>query len=152
MNGVYDEERILAELRRIAASVDPVPSLVVESARAALTLRRLDAELLELVRDSADDRVGVLTVRGETDVRMVSFEFPPVTVEVQITELPEGCDLMAHVSGVELAGARVETESTQRELDTDDGTLVVERIPNGLFRLHLETTDGHAYATSWVRV
>lgn len=152
MNGVHDEELILADLRRIAASVDPVPSLVVESARAALSLRRLDVELLELVRDSADDRGELLTVRGDTDVRMVSFELPPVTVEVQITEQPGGCDLVAHVSGIELSAARVETGSLQHDVDTDDGTLVVEQVPSGLVRLHLEATGGRAYATSWVRV
>lgn len=163
MNGVYDEERILADLRRIAASVDPVPSHVVECARAALSLRRLDAELLDLVRDSADDRSGLLMVRGESDVRMLSFEFPPVTVEVQVTEQHGGCDLVAHVSGIELAGAQVEAQEAQmgtrtasrpdrRDLDTDDGTLVVERLPSGLVRLHLTSVDGRLYATSWIRI
>lgn len=158
MNGVYDEEQLLADLRRIAARVDPVPPLVVESARAALSLRRLDAELLDLVRDSAEDRGGLLTVRGHSDVRMVSFEFPPVTVEVQITEQPSGSDLVAHVSGIELGKAQVETRaqtasrSDRRDLDTDDGTLVVERIPSGLVRLHLSAADGRLYATSWVRI
>lgn len=160
MNGVYDEERILADLRRIAASVDPVPSHVVECARAALGLRRLDAELLDLVRDSADDRSGLLTVRGETDVRMLSFEFPPVTVEIQVTEQRGGCDLIAHVSGIELASAQVEAQvgtrtasrPDRRDLDTDDGTLVVERLPNGLVRLHLTAVDGRLYATSWIRI
>lgn len=158
MNGVYDEERILADLRRIAARVDPVPSLVVESARAALSLRRLDAELLDVVRDSAEDRRSLLTVRGDADVRMVSFEFPPVTVEVQVTDRHGWCDLVAHVSGIELAAAQVEaqsqvaSDSDRRDLDTDDGTLVVERLPTGLVRLQLTAVDGRLYATSWIRI
>jgi hypothetical protein len=152
MNGVHDEERILADLRRVAARVDPVPPVVIENARAALGLHRLDAELLDLVRDSADEGAELVTVRGDTDVRMVSFEFPPVTVEVQVTETSGWCDLVAHVSGIDLADARVETGSDRRELDTDDGTLVVEGIPNGLVRLHLGAADGRRFATSWLRV
>lgn len=152
MNGVHGEEALLADLRRIAARVDPVPPMVIENARAALALHRLDAELLDLVRDSADENADLVAVRGDNDVRMFSFEFPPVTVEVQVTETGGWCDLVAHVSGIDLADARVETRSDRRELDTDDGTLVVDRVPSGLVRLTLGAADGRRFATSWVRV
>ena len=43
-----------AELRAIFAHLDPVPQLLDEAARAAFTWRTVDAELAELMRDSAD--------------------------------------------------------------------------------------------------
>lgn len=152
MNGLQDEEQILDELRRIASTVDPVPQLVWESARAALSLRRLDAELIELVRDSAEDTAGLATVRGDDDVRMLSFEFNRLTVELQVTERDSVRDLVAHVSGVDLRSARLECEDSRHEVAVDEGVLVIDQINSGLVRLHLSTTDGRSYATSWVHI
>jgi hypothetical protein len=154
MNGVYEaeDEEILADLRRIAAHVDPVPLEVLETARAALSLHRLDIALIELVRDSASDGVGLVAVRGDSDVRMVSFEFPPISVELQVTERDGLRELVAHVSGMDLATARVETETGGRDVDVDDGTIVVEQVPAGLVRLYLTSREGYSYVTSWVRI
>lgn len=152
MNGLRDEERILEELRRIAATVDPVPELVLETARATLGLRRLDAELIELVRDSAEDASGLVTVRGAGDVRMLSFEFSKLAVEMQVTERGAMRDLVAHVSGMDLASALLEAESSRHDVAVDDGVLVIDQVASGLVRLHLTTSDGRAYATSWVHV
>lgn len=151
MNGVNDTE-LLADLRRVADRVDPVPPLVLQSARAVFGLRRLDEELVDLVRDSAEDRGALVAVRGPGDVRMISFELPPVSVEMQVTENAESCDVVAHVSGIELAAAQVETRSQRRDLDPDDGTLLVDRVPAGLVRMHLTSAEGRCYATSWVRI
>lgn len=153
MNGVYDDEKILADLRRIAAEVDPVPELVLASARAVLSLRRLDAELIELVRDSAEDRRELVAVRGEDDdVRMLSFELGPITVELQVTGQGHERDLIGHVSGVELAGVTLETTTSHRELDVDAGGLVAGPVARGLTRLHLTTTEHASYTTNWVRI
>ena len=54
MNAIHDDEDLLERLRAICEEVDPTPDLVIEMARAAFSLRRLDAELAELVLDSAD--------------------------------------------------------------------------------------------------
>ena len=42
-----------AELRAIFAHLDPVPQLLDDAARAAFGWRTVDAELAELLRDSA---------------------------------------------------------------------------------------------------
>lgn len=152
MNGLRDEEQLLEELRRIAAVVDPVPDTVLETARATLGLRRLDAELIELVRDSAEDASQLVTVRGVGDVRMLSFEFSKLSVEMQVTERGTVRDLVAHVSGMDLATALLESESARRDVAVDDGVLVIDQVDSGLVRLHLSTSDGRAYATSWVHV
>ncbi|MFD0744362.1 hypothetical protein ACFQ1L_23015 [Phytohabitans flavus] len=64
--GELDDDALMAELRRIAAEVDPVPPSVIEAARAAIFTRHLDHELAELVADSADAGSGLLyeAVRG----------------------------------------------------------------------------------------
>lgn len=135
------------DLRRIAAEADPMPALVRESAHAAFGLRRLDAELAELVRDSAEAQA--VGVRGDEE-RLLSFEYGEVAVEMQVGAVGERRDLVAHVSGAALAAAAVETPSTREDLDTDDGVLVAHGLPAGPFRLALTTAAGRRIQTSWV--
>ena len=52
------DERLLDELRALGRAVDPVPAEVESFAKAALGWRRIDAELAELLSDSALDRGG----------------------------------------------------------------------------------------------
>jgi hypothetical protein len=150
----FDDEALLERLRAIVADVDPVPELVLDTARAAFALRRLDAELAELVRDSYDSPVGAYAVRaaGLTEVRMLSFEVGPLSVELQVTQRSGTLHLVAHVVGVELAGAWLETDTSVRELETDDGLLMVEGLQAGRIRFRLSTVDGHSYHTSWVLI
>jgi hypothetical protein len=138
-------------LRRLAQAADPVPELVLETARAAFTLRTLDAELAELVHDSAVDPDLVL-VRGpgDADVRMLSFEHGSVAVDLQVSETAAGRELLGLVTGaagdveVEQAGGR-----TTVPLD-DAGRFVVQGLATGPVRLHLHAEDGTAITTSWV--
>jgi hypothetical protein len=138
-------------LRRLAQAAEPVPELLLESARAAFTLRTLDAELAELVHDSAVDPDLVL-VRGPGDdaVRMLSFEHGSVAVDLQVSETPAGRELLGLVTGavgdveVEQAGGR-----TTVALD-DAGRFVVQGLATGPVRVHLHAEDGTAITTSWV--
>ncbi len=154
MNAIHDDEALLERLRAVCEEVDPVPDLVVEAARAALTLRRLDAELAELVLDSADEPAGAIAVRaaGLADIRMLSFAAGPLSVELQVTERDGGRHLVAHVTGVELAAAVLETAAGRRDLDTDDGVLIAEHVPAGRVRFYLTTVHGAAYVTSWIHI
>ncbi|HTY73223.1 MAG TPA: hypothetical protein VMI11_12475 [Actinomycetes bacterium] len=143
-------EEFEARLRRLAAVADPVPRLVVESGRAAFALRTLDAELAELVHDSAVDAELVLVRGPGDDVRMLSFEHGSVAVDVQVSETPDGCELLGLVTGaagdveLEQGGARVPVP-----LDAA-GRFVVRALPPGPVRLHVRAADGTAVATSWV--
>jgi hypothetical protein len=54
-DGSERDEALLARLQKVFDLVDPVPPSVVEAARAAYSWRRIDAELAELLGDSATD-------------------------------------------------------------------------------------------------
>ena len=154
MNAIHDDEAILERLHAISLEIDPVPDLVYQAARAAFSLRRLDAELAELVLDSSEEHAGAVAVRaaGLADIRLLSFVAGPLSIELQVTERDGGRHLVAQVSGIELATAALETGLGRTELDTDDGVLIAEHVPAGRVRFHLRPVSGPAYVTSWIQV
>jgi hypothetical protein len=52
-----------------------------------LAWRPIDAEVAELAYDSVADRSTTDAVRGSEDTRLLTFEAPSLTVEVQVTAL-----------------------------------------------------------------
>jgi hypothetical protein len=145
------DESLMFRLGSVLNRLDPTPPTVVTEAKALLGLRRLDEELAELVRDSAEDRDGLLVMRGEGDVRLISFETGPVTVELQVTERGAARDLVAQVTGTALLSAEVETSGGRREVPIEESLFTVEDVPAGLLRLRLHTATGRDLVTSWVR-
>lgn len=146
------DEALLGRLALVVERLDPVPAAVLEGSRALLGLRRLDEELAELVRDSAEERGRMLAVRGEGDVRLISFETGPVTVELQVTERGPVRDLVAQVSGTGVVRAEVETSAGRRPVPVEDSLFSVDAVPVGLLRLRLLTDAGRDLVTSWVRI
>jgi hypothetical protein len=130
-----------------------VPESVLVNARAAFGLRRLDAELAELVRDSAEEARGsLIAVRGEGDARLISFETGEIAVELQVTERGPVRDLVAQISGVEVSGAEVQTPSSRYPVALEDSLISVDGVPAGHVRIHVHTVQGRDLVTSWVRV
>jgi hypothetical protein len=154
MNAIHDDEALLNRLRALCDEVEPMPDTVVQAARAAFGLRRLDAELAELMLDSADEPAGAVAVRaaGLADIRMLSFCAGPLSVELQVTDRDGARHLVAQVIGVELVAAALETDAGRRELDTDDGVLIADQVPPGRVRFHLQTSHGPNYLTSWIHI
>jgi hypothetical protein len=154
MNSIRDDEELLERLRAICIEVDPVPEPVYEAARAAFALRRLDAELADLVRDSLDEAVEAVAVRatGLAEIRMLSFAVGDLIIDLQVTDRAEGRHLVLQVTGVELRAARMETATEIRELDTEDGVLIADRVTPGRVRFALTGVDGRQYVTTWILV
>ena len=76
------DDELLAELREAVAEADLVTDRQREAARAAFTWRTVDAELAELLHDSA---LEAAAVRGADDAaRTLSFASGPLTLEVEI--------------------------------------------------------------------
>ena len=81
MNGRDDE--LLELVGRALRAVEPVPEHVITGALAAWTWRTIDAELAELVFDSAAELTGV---RSEDTARQVTFQAPGVEIEVMVID------------------------------------------------------------------
>ncbi len=125
-NGTYrtsdEDERLLRELRQAASRLDPAPGAVVAAAQASFTWRTIDAELAELTFDSAVD--DTTTVRGGAGPRLLAFEAPGVSVEVEVSAVG---------SRRRLVGQLAPPQSARIELRHPEGTLTVESDRLGRF-------------------
>ena len=84
-----DDDILLDELRRVVATMDSIPEHAQEAARAAIEWRTIDAELAALVSDSIVDEPA-LAVRGTTEPRLLTFEAPELTIELEAEPLGDG--------------------------------------------------------------
>ena len=143
-----DDTALLLRLGAIAAEIDPVPDLVLEAGRAAFLVRRLDAELAELVADSATDRAGV---RGGDD-RLLSFEAGEVSLELQVSARAGVLHVLGQVVGVPVDGAvlLLETADGQQQVPLDPTGTFRADLPPGRFRLHLTAPGRAPVTTAWV--
>jgi hypothetical protein len=93
------DDRLMVELRAFFADVDPVPRLVVETAKASLGWRRLDADLAELLSDSAlEEEPFALARSGEALARSVTFSAPELTIDIEVHEDDQGRTLLGQLS------------------------------------------------------
>jgi hypothetical protein len=97
-----EQDEALIEQLRTAFGAEAAPASVTEAAKAALTWLRVDAELAELLSDSALDAEPALA-RGEAVVRSVSFSAGQTVVELEVHPDGERRTLLGQLSP---AGAR----------------------------------------------
>lgn len=142
------DDELLAELGDALRIADPVPPLLTELVKTGHGLRTIDAELAELVFDSAvDELVGV---RSETETREVTFRAPGLEIEVavvsedrrrivgQLVPPQQAVIVLQHGDG-----------STQVESDTL-GRFTIEDLPTGPVSLRCEYGENQAVQTDWV--
>lgn len=145
---MIDDDQLMAMLRESAAEYDPVPELVIETARAALSTRRLDEEFAELLMDSA--ATPGLVRADEDDVRLLSFGTERVSVELQLQLSGATVSVRGLVFGA--SGELTIEQSDARHtvpIDTD-GWFALTGLPRGATRMHLNATDGGLVTTGWV--
>lgn len=151
-------EQEFERLAALIARIDPVPEHVVAAARAALSLRALDAELATLISDSAAEPV-TAAVRGEPltalgakpDIRLLSFEASGARLDVEVTGLGGGFRIVGQIAGTEADSAVVEDGSSAHELPVDEsGRFRVDGLTGGRVRLRFLTADGATVATTWI--
>jgi hypothetical protein len=154
------DEALVGELRSLFAALDPVPPVVAETARAALGWRRLDADLAELLGDSAVQADALAGARGPGGSgRSVSFRAGELTIDLEI-----------HVDGAQrtLLGQLSPGSAGEIEIQTLDGEHAVTasmdrlgrfraRIPGERsIRLRLAAARGpgsvRAVETSWIAI
>jgi hypothetical protein len=142
------DDDLVALLGLALATADPVPEHVLEGARAAYTWRTIDAELAELVFDSARELSGV---RSEDANRQVTFKAPGVEIEVMVIENGTrrlvGQLVPPSVTTVELVGGDVvHTAQTDRL-----GRFTFDELEPGPVRLVVLGPDGGGVVqTDWV--
>jgi hypothetical protein len=155
------DDALLARLRAAARRFEPVPEEVVLSARATMAHLRLDAELAELVLDSAEQDRELAGVRSDAaSARQLTFNAGGLEVEVEILDEGDRCRLVGQClptgavsvtvtyQARDRSGARsaIATEATADEL----GRFTAE-VPPGPFSLRCDWPGtGMAVETSWV--
>ncbi len=144
-----------AELRAIFAHLDPVPQLLDDAARAAFGWRTVDAEIAELLRDSADATDdAALLVRSGGGPRQLSFESPQLGIEIEVTETgPRERRLAGQL--LPPADATVTVERPGQDplsVQADDlGLFVLEGLRAGALRLHV-ALRGAQIAIPWTSI
>lgn len=145
------DARLLAEFHAYFDRTDPLPAAVTDAAKAAFELRDLDAQIAELLHDSAVDTEQLAGVRG-TAARLLTF----AVGEERFVEL----DVAVHGALRTLAGylvpgsagrLTVEHGGVTIAVDVDDqGRFSVDRVAPGPVRLRF-AVDGHTpVATQWI--
>jgi S1-C subfamily serine protease len=151
-----DHEKLLDELRSLVNRVDPVPEEVTKFADAALGWRRLDAELAELLSDSAlESATAAAAVRGGARARSLTFGS---------SELEIGLEVQSDGARVSILGQLSPAARATIQVQRDDGTSVATAEADELGRFRLELEGGGrirlqvirkneaAVETSWIGV
>lgn len=150
-----DDDALLAELGGLFARVDPVPAEVTLAARSALAWRRMDAELAELLHDSALEAEPLAGVRGtRSGWRTLTFETSDgLSIEIEVTGERSKRSLMGQIVPpgparivVRLPGADIATRAD------DLGRFQASDLRPGPVSVRCELSDGRAIETGWVTI
>jgi hypothetical protein len=150
-----DDDALMAELRRVAAEVDPVPPGVIDAARAAIATRHLDHELAELVADSADADSGLLfePVRGPgmAESRLLTFDGGGVQVDVDLAPEGHGLRVIGQFTGPVTQCAVERGDGSAQDVAVDElGRFVADDVPPGPMRLRYRSEIGQLVRTAWL--
>jgi hypothetical protein len=152
-----DDDTLLDELRRVFATIDPIPEPVALAARAAIEWRTIDAELAALVSDSVVDEP-LLAVRGTAEPRILTFEASDLTIEL---EAEPGRD-----DTLRIVGQLVPPQRAQIAVRHGDELIATNADERGRFvaggvepgpvsvrcRLDGETGEGRLVETAWLSI
>jgi hypothetical protein len=145
------DDALLARLRRVAGEADPPPPLAYDLARAAFSLRDLDAELAVLTLDSAEPGQELAGVRGSDEIRLLSYEAQAVGVELQVVTHGDRRSLTGQVVGPLPESVVVETDTEAHVVRPDEsGVFDLDDLPSGRVRVRLDVSGGVTVSTPWV--
>ena len=139
---------LLGDLRAAIEHAEPIPPDAIALAKAAFDWRSLDAELAQLVHDSAVDDAALL-VRGDDDHRVLSFATPNVRIDVEYADR----QLVGLVTPAESAIVDVfrGDDSPVATATTDEfGAFVIPDVDAGRCSLRCRAADGAwSVRTEW---
>lgn len=148
--GTPGEVELLEILARALEHSDPVPLSVTEAGKSALSWLTIDAELAELVFDSARDEL--VGVRSETLAeRQLTFQSP--TVEIEVMLVGDSRHLVGQLVPPQEAEVTLITEIGSTDARTDDlGRFDFSGVEPGRIRLQIRTATGPSITTQWFEV
>jgi len=126
-------DRLLGELRLLAADVDPIPGEVTLFANAALDWRRMDAALAELLSDTLLEQETAFARSGVARARAVTFRASDLDVEIEIHDAD---------SGLALLGQLDPPTKAEVEVQRDDSSIVASAEADELGRFRTELPAG----------
>lgn len=145
------DDALLDGLRSVFGAVDPVPVEVTAFAHGALAFRVLDAELAELVADSADDPV--TTTRSGGPGRLVTFEAEHLAIEVQVSTTGATRRLVGQLVPPATAQVTAQWPDGERDTTADElGRFTFDQVPSGPLRLRCTPASDPSVVTGWVTV
>lgn len=147
------DDAVRAELRH-AGKLDDVPAETMAAAKAGFLWRTIDAELAELVADSAEADDRLAGVRSAGEVRMLTFQSPTLTVEVEALDLGDRQRLMGQLVPPQAGTIEVRHRGGTVTVAADElGRFSVDGIVPGPVSLHCSGLVGaNAITTDWVVV
>ena len=149
-----ERDEALIEQLRSTLHADAVPQTVIEAAKTALSWRRVDAELAELLSDSALDAEPALA-RGEALVRSVTFSAGKTIVELEIHADREGRTLLGQLSPAATWTVDVQHADRSAAAPVRSDLLGRFRIAlehGGTIRLRLSGADDAVIETAWIPI
>jgi hypothetical protein len=151
MRDERENDEIEAELRRLAARVDPVPPELLHAATGAFAWRDIDAELAELVFDSLADLDEAALVRGSPERRLLSFAGGGLTIDVEVTVTGPARTVMGQVAPPWRGQVELRRSQGTVTIEADElGRFASGPLPPGPLSLRLRTEDGAPVVTDWL--
>ncbi len=150
-----DDDTLMRELGGLLKHADPIPAELTLAARSAIAWRRLDAQLAELLEDSAGERELAGTRGDDAGWRALTFESTTgVTIEVEIAVAGSGRNVMGQVipgfSG--RVALRRNGDPEPQIVSADElGRFRFDDVAPGPVSLRVEHPTGHI-ETGWVTI
>jgi hypothetical protein len=135
---------LLARISAAFDAVEPIPERLTTAARAAYAWRRVDAELAELLFDSATDEL--VGIRGTTsDRRSFRFGHGDAVIRVHLTQ----ATMIVMIEPPLSVNCRVTTEEGVIEERTDEYGELVLTTPELPARIEVDLPSG-TVVTPWI--
>jgi len=150
-----DDTELEEQLRQVAARFEPVPADLLRTAVGAYTWRTIDADLAELVFDSAVDRDDAALVRGAQEDRLLSFRSDGLTIDVQIAGTGSDRSLIGQLVPPQPATVEIRQGTGSLAVEADElGRFSAGPLRAGPIRLRCSTDAraGRAVVTDWITI
>lgn len=141
----------LADLAAVGTRLDPVPSDAFEAAIASFSWRNLDAELADLVFDSAAASAELVGVRSTRVSRQLTFEAPHLAVELEVDDQAD-CALVGQLVPPDSAEVEICSPGASLSLHADQrGRFWARAFPGPVVSLRIRPRASEFWVTTpWI--